>query len=189
MHLTSEEITMRDIYMLMENIAGETTIDGHSNEVELLGFSYDIDHPYTASRSSSGSHGAGAANFGSFKIIKELDKASPKVALFCAKGDAVGKITLKLCRNEGKKEPYMVYELTNAKITKVFTPPRSEELLQMATKGNGNGDGRGGDHVPVEEVHFTFDSIKWTYNKFGNDGSNQGAAADHNYNLATGVGA
>ena len=80
-------------------------------------------------------------------MVKVLDKASPKLALACCKGEHIQEIKLELCRATGDKQVYMVYKLTDSIVSSVQS----------------HGSAGGSEPLPLEDVTFNFGKIEWTY--------------------------
>jgi type VI secretion system secreted protein Hcp len=80
-----------------------------------------------------------------FNFTKELDKASPKLALACADGTHINNIVLEVCRAGGDKLKFMEYKLTNCIICEAYT------------SGAGVGD------LPFENIKINFGKIEWAY--------------------------
>ncbi len=85
------------------------------------------------------------ADFQDFQFEKLLDKATPKLALACADGTHVDKITVELCRAGTDKIKYMEFTMSNCII--------SEYLVC--------GDGE--DAIPIETVGINYGKIQWAY--------------------------
>ncbi|HQJ09058.1 MAG TPA: type VI secretion system tube protein Hcp, partial [Deltaproteobacteria bacterium] len=101
----------------------------------------------SGSRSSGGSATAERCNHSDFSIVKTLDKASPKLALFCCNGSHINSVTIELCRAGGDKQKYMEYKL-------------SDVIVSSVRPG---GSASGGETLPLEEVSFNYGKIEWTY--------------------------
>lgn len=136
-----------DSFMKIDGIPGESTDDKHKDWIEVLSYSSGVSQPASGSASSGGGRSAERANFQSFSIVHTLDKASPKLALFCARGEHIKEITLELCRASGDKVKYMEYKLNDAIVSSVIP----------------GGSSQGGDPLPVEAVTFNYGKITWTY--------------------------
>lgn len=135
-----------DAFMKVETVDGESTDEMHQNWIEILSYSWGVDQPQSMSASSHGALSAERANFHAFRVMKALDKASPKLALHCASGEHFPRVTIEICRAGGDKQPYMEYKLTDVMVTS-FRP---------------GGHGKG-ENIPVEEVELTYGKIEWKY--------------------------
>ncbi len=136
-----------DAFLEIENVPGESTDKGHGDWIEILSFSHGLAQMSSGSRSSGGGGGAERCDHSDFSVIKALDKASPKLALACCKGEDVGKVTLELCRATGDKQTYMKYVMEGVLVSSVRP----------------GGSAQGGEKLPLEEVAFNYSKITWTY--------------------------
>ncbi|MCC7157756.1 MAG: type VI secretion system tube protein Hcp [Bryobacterales bacterium] len=138
---------MFDAFCKVDQVPGESTDDKHKDWIEVLSYSHHISQPRSATKSSAGGAGTERCEHGEFVIVKQLDKASPKLYEFCSSGKHLKDVTLELCRAGGDKVKYLEVKL--------------EEVLVCAVSPGGSA--KGGDNLPVEEVRFDYGKIKWTY--------------------------
>jgi type VI secretion system secreted protein Hcp len=133
-----------DTFIKIDGIEGESTDDKHQGWIEVLYFKTEIKQKISSTASSAGGASAERANFKDFIFTKQLDKASPKLALACAAGTHIGKIIIKICRAGTDKIKFMEYTLTNCLISKITTGG-SEEVF------------------PAETLKINFGKIEWCY--------------------------
>lgn len=153
-----------DAFLEIDGIPGESTDDKHKDWIEIKDYSQNIAQPLSGSASSGGGRSSERANHSTFNITKELDKASPKLALFCCNGENIKKVVLELCRAGGDKQKYMTYELEDVVVQSV------------APTGNPNSDG----NLPLEAVSFAYGKITWTYTQLdGKSGKPVGDVSAH----------
>ena len=136
-----------DAFIKLATVPGESTDDKHKDWIEVLSYHWGVDQPTTATASSVGGGPSSRANFGDLKIVKQIDKASAKLAEACAIGEHIKDITLELCRAGGQKLKYMEYKM--------------EEVIVSSVHAGGSS--QGSEDVPTEEVGFNYGKIKWTY--------------------------
>lgn len=136
-----------DAFLKINGVPGESTDDKHKDWIEILSYSCGVSQSSSGSASSGGGRSAERADFADFSIVKALDKASPKLALFCANGNHIDEIKVELCRATGDKQKYMEYVL-------------SDVIVSSARPG---GSSQGGEALPLEEVSFNYGKIKWLY--------------------------
>jgi type VI secretion system secreted protein Hcp len=135
---------MFDCFIKIDGIEGESADDKHTGWIEVLLYDTSISQKDSSTASSVGGASAERADFGTFNFTKELDKASPKLALACADGTHINTIVLEICRAGGDKLKFMEYKLTNCIICDVHTT------------------GAGGD-LPFEILKISFGKIEWSY--------------------------
>ena len=136
-----------DAYLEIDGIPGESTDSNHTDWIEVKEYSHNITQPVAASKSSGGSRASERANHGNLYVTKELDKASPKIALACCNGTNLAKVTIELCRATGDKAKYMSIEMT--------------DVLVAMYEPNGRTTEEGS--LPTERVAFNYGTITWTY--------------------------
>jgi type VI secretion system secreted protein Hcp len=136
-----------DAFLKIDGVPGESTDDKHKDWIEILSFSHGLSQPSAGSRSSGGAAAAERCNHADFSIVKTLDKASAKLALFCCRGDHIKSTKVELCRATGDKSKYMEYLMTDVIISS-WRP---------------GGSAQGGEALPLEEVSFNYGKIEWTY--------------------------
>lgn len=136
-----------DAFLKIDGIPGESTDDKHKDWIEVLSYQHGISQPATASASSGGARSAERCNHQDFTIVKALDKASPKIALYCCNGTHIKEVKLELCRAAGDKQKYMEYKMTDVIISAVRP----------------TGTAKGGETLPLEEVSFNYGKIEWIY--------------------------
>jgi len=136
-----------DVFMKIETIPGESTDDQHKDWIELLSYSHAISQPVGGPASTAGGAAAERCEHEPFSVVKVLDRASPKLAEACCKGDHIKTIEISLNRAGGDKVEYMNYKLSQCMITGVSP----------------GGSAQGGESLPLEEVTITYGKIEWTY--------------------------
>ena len=136
-----------DCFLKIEEIPGESTDENHEEWIELLSYSHGVSQMSSGSVSSGGSLSAERCDHQDFSVVKTLDKASPKLALFCCNGQQLGEVKVELCRAGGEKQKYMEYKMTNVLVTSVRP----------------GGSAQGGEALPLEEVSFKYRKIDWIY--------------------------
>ena len=134
-------------YLKIEEIPGESTDAGHEEWIELLSYSHGLSQPTSGSVSSGGSLSAERCDHQDFSVVKTLDKASPKLALFCCNGQQLNEVKVELCRAGGDQKKYMEYKMTKVLVTSVRP----------------GGSAQGGEALPLEEVSFKYRKIDWIY--------------------------
>jgi type VI secretion system secreted protein Hcp len=136
-----------DCFLKIDGVPGECTDDKHKDWIEILSYSHGVSQPASGSPSSGGGRSAERCDHQDFSVVKTIDKASPKLALYCCNGSHIKEISLQLCRATGDKQKYMEYKLTDV-IVSSYCP---------------GGSAGGGEALPVEEVSFNYGKVEWTY--------------------------
>ena len=136
-----------DAFLKIDGIPGESTDDKHKDWIEILSYSHGLSQPAAGARSTGGAASAERCNHQDFSIVKVLDKASPKLALYCCNGTHIKSVKLELCRATGDKQKYMEYLM-------------SDVIVSSVRPG---GSAQGGETLPLEEVSFNYGKIEWSY--------------------------
>ncbi len=136
-----------DAFCKIQDVSGESTDDKHPEWIEILSYSHGVHQPSSGSASSGGSRSAERCEHQDFSIVKTLDKATPKLNLYCCNGTHIPEVLIELCRAGGDKQKYMVYKL-------------SDVIVSSIRPG---GSSQGGEKLPLEEVTFSYGKIEWTY--------------------------
>lgn len=137
--LTSDEATI--------DVAGESTIQGHEKDIELLSYSHGVSNPVNPSPSNVG-RTSGRPNFGEMVISKKLDSTSPLLNFYCAQAKNLGTTKLFLVRqdSEGADQKDLTY----------MTYTMAKTLVSSVSVG-GSGD------IPMETVTLNYSKLTWTY--------------------------
>ena len=142
-----------DGFLKIDGIEGESTDDKHAGWIEVLSYSHGISHP----------RDAGRADHQDFSIVKELDKSSPKLNLYCCAGSHIPYIQFNLRRAGEDEQVYMEYKMTDAIICSV------QPVGPVLAQGYSDIEFKnftltlGGESLPLEEVTFNYGMIEWTY--------------------------
>jgi len=136
-----------DCFLKIDGVPGESTDAKHPGWIELESYSHGLSQPSSGAQSSGGARSAERTTHEDFTVVKPLDKATPKLALFCCRGDHIPLITMELCRATGDKQLYMKYVL-------------SDTIVSAVRPG---GSARSEDLLPMEEVGFNYGKIEWEY--------------------------
>ena len=70
-----------DTFIKIDGIEGESTDDKHAGWIEVISFDSGVSQRTSATASSAGGGSAERADFDDFSFVKQLDKASPKLAM------------------------------------------------------------------------------------------------------------
>ena len=78
-----------DSFIKIDGIPGESTDEKHKEWIEILSFDHHIEQPASSTASSVGGATAERVNHGTFNIVHQLDKATPKLLEACCTGKAL----------------------------------------------------------------------------------------------------
>ncbi len=128
-----------DTYLKIKGITGESKVDSHSTDwTQVQGMT----HPSSIASGAAGSSGArvGRAELSNFSIVKNVDKASPKLNLKCTSGKHIPEVTLELRRAGGDKQTFFKIKMTDVKIVSIRPA---------------------GSRGKMERVTFQYKTLKW----------------------------
>lgn len=148
------------MFLKLDGIAGQTTVEGVAKQIECLSFSHGISHPMTFGPSNA-ARTAGRPNHQDFIITKYLDESSPKLIEHCNRGEDVKTATFTFSQSDGpsgKVTPLWVVTMTKAIINSIST-------------------GGGGSEIPVETLTLNYTTIKWEFKAQTEDATKKGTAA------------
>ncbi|MDR0717118.1 MAG: type VI secretion system tube protein Hcp [Azoarcus sp.] len=137
-----------DAFIQIDGIPGESTDAAHKDWVEILSFRHLIEQPASATASSVGGATAERVNHAPFEITHLIDKASPKLYEAACTGKHIKTVTIDLCRAGGDKVKYMQIVLEQVIVSRI-EPKGASSTAE--------------DGFPLETVHFSYGTIKWTY--------------------------
>ncbi len=133
-----------DTFIKIDGVEGESTDDKHAGWIEVISYDTGVSQRASATASSAGGGSAERADFDDFSFVKQLDKASPKLALACADGTHIDSIIVEVCRAGTDKIKFMEYKMSNC-------------IISSVKNSGGAGD------FPGENVSINFGKIQWAY--------------------------
>lgn len=155
-----------DGFIKIDGIQGESKDDKHKDWMEIKSCDWGVTQPTSAAASTAGGGSSERASFQDLVITKELDKASPKLAVYCADGSHIKEVVVELCRAAGSdKLKYMEFKLSNVIVSSVSV--------------------NGSDGIPVETIKFNYGKIEWTYTQQKRSDGAGGGNVAAGWNLET----
>ena len=140
-----------DMFIKITDIPGESVDSKHKAEIDVLAWSWGMSQSGTTH--TGGGSGAGKVNVNDLSITKFVDKASPKLQLFCCNGKHI-KEALLVVRKAGEKPlEYIKITMSDCIVTSVST------------------GGSGGEDRLTENVTLNFATVKFEYTPQKPDGS------------------
>ena len=153
-----------DMFLKLDGCDGESADDSHTDEIDVLAFSWGMTQ--SGSMHLSGGGGSGKVNVQDMSITKYLDKASTVLMQKCCTGKHFTSAIL-TCRKAGDTPiEYM-------KVT------MEEVLVSSVSEG-----GSGGEDKQTENITLNFAKVKVEYTPQKSDGS-AGAASELGFNIRT----
>ncbi len=138
-------------YVKIPEIAGESTVAGHENEIQILDLDWAIERDAaTGVRTSA----RGRAKVAPLTLRKWYDASSPYLALAVINGRLFAQIDVTLRNLQGDQDlDYLTLTLTNCRVG--------------ASRISGSSEGP----MPAEEVEVIFERIEIRYRTGGQTGS------------------
>jgi type VI secretion system secreted protein Hcp len=153
-----------DITLKIDGVDGESKIDGHEDEIDVLSWSWGLTQ--SGSMHVGGGGGAGKANIQDVSITKYVDKASTNLLRKCCNGAHLKEATLTVRKSGESPVDYVVITMSPILVTSVST------------------GGSGGEDRLTENVTLNFAKVKFSYTPQMEDGSAD-AAIDLTWNIET----
>lgn len=108
-----------DNYLKITDIKGDSTVDGHAEEIELSGWSMGVTVPM-GPRTTGGSAAAGTSMHSDVQCSKPLDAASNDLAAACWTGKTIPEAVITVQKQGeagGGKVDYMKFTLTDVVVS------------------------------------------------------------------------
>ncbi len=130
-------------------IKGSCDMEGREDSILV----YQVDHTIHIPRDPQSGQPSGKRVHGPFTIVKEFDKASPKLYQALATGERMKHVIIKYFRIDptGMEEHYFSHELATAIVVNM----RAYYPLTFIKQNE--------PYRHMEEVSFSYDKIKWTW--------------------------
>ena len=152
---------MRDIFLKIDGLKGESVDDGHKDEIDVLDWTWGLEQTGTA-HVGMGS-GAGKVKVKNLAVTKHVDKATPELFKACCNGKVFKEATL-IVRKAGEKPlEYLKIKMSDVLISKMDTGSK------MDAGGSGNAD------LLTEDVSLNFAKVEVEYTPQKPDGSGDAA--------------
>jgi len=140
-----------DMFLELKDVAGESVDATHKGKMDILAWSWGMSQSGTTHAGPGA--GAGKVNVQDISVTKFVDKASPKIQLFCCNGKHIP-TGLLIVRKAGEKPlEYIKITMTDIIITSVST------------------GGSGGEDRLTENVSLNFAQVKFEYTPQKVDGT------------------
>lgn len=152
-----------DAFLKMD-LKGESVVDGHENEIQILSWSWGMSQTGTTHRGTGG--GAGKVNVLDLNFTHFVDSASPNLALACCTGKHFKEAVLTVRKAGEKPLDYFILTMTDVIVTSVST------------------GGSQGEEMITENVTLNFAKLKESYQPQDNKGGKAGGAIEIEYDIA-----
>jgi type VI secretion system secreted protein Hcp len=140
-----------DILLKIEGVDGESLIQDHEGEIDVLAWSWGLSQ--TGTMHSGGGAGAGKVNVQDISFTKYVDKSSPNLIRACCNGEHFAEAVL-VVRKAGK-DPLDYFKVTMSPVL----------VTSVATGGSG------GEDRLTENVSLNFAKMEVGYTPQKEDGT------------------
>jgi type VI secretion system secreted protein Hcp len=138
-------------------IPGESNEPNHPNWVEALSVSYILNQPTgDASSAGGGSKTGGKVSFSEMYLVKEIDRATPLLATYCAGGKRLAHATVEFTQIiAGGRKTYLKLVLDDVTIW--------SDMPVMSPRAKD-------DFTHLEQVALRYGKIQWLYYRYNDQG-------------------
>ena len=141
-----------DYFLKIKGIEGESKDSKHTNEIDVLSFSWG--ETQTGTHAGGGGGGAGKVSMQDFHFVMKTNKASPKLLLACANGEHIPEAIM-VCRKAGKDQ-------------QDFMKLKFYDLLVSSYQTGGSSTG---DEIPMDQISLNYAKIEYEYRQQQPDGT------------------
>lgn len=156
-----------DAFLKLGTLKGESQADKHTEEIEVLNWSWGASQQGTTHMGSGG--GAGKVNVQDISILHRVDAASPGILLACCKGTHFDEAVLTLRKAGDDPLDYIIIKMNEVMVTSV------------APSGSA-----GSDEV-MESFTLNFAKFEFSYQPQDEKGAKKGGAILAKYDIAKNV--
>jgi type VI secretion system secreted protein Hcp len=155
---------VKDIYLKFEGaneLQGDSTDTKHANEIEISSFSHTLSQPKSSSASSAGGHTAERTEHGEITMLKDIDKATPKLNRASSAGTVYPKVTITFYRAYGGSNS------TSTSQTRVdyYKIVLEDVVISSSSVVVAQGE------LPTQTFGLKYGKITWEYKHHKMDGS------------------
>jgi type VI secretion system secreted protein Hcp len=151
-----------DMFIKIGDIKGESQGKGHTDEIDVLAWSWGMSQSGTFHLGSGG--GSGKASVQDLSLTKYVDSSSHALQLACLNGKHIPTCRLAVQKAGESALEYIVIELENCMVTSVST------------------GGSGGEDRLTENVTLNFAKVHFTYTPQKKEGG-KGTAQEYKWNI------
>lgn len=143
-----------DIYLKLDGIKGESQDSKHKDEIDILSWSWGAMQSGTTHM--GGGSGGGKSSFQDLSFTKYIDKSSPTLMQYLAKGKHIPKANLVVRKAGDNPLEYIKLDMEDVIVTSIST------------------GGSGGEDRLTENVTLNFGSFKQVYTPQAESGGEKG---------------
>ena len=156
-----------DSFLKLGTLKGESVVKGFEDQMQILSWGWGMTQTGTTHSASGG--GAGKVDVQDLHVVKNIDAASPNLALSCAKGTHYDTAVLTMRKAGGTALEYVTLTLTDVLVSSYSV------------------SSSGGNDQLQDTVALNFGKFKYSYQPQDNKGAKKGGAIDATYDIAKNV--
>jgi type VI secretion system secreted protein Hcp len=156
-----------DTFLKLGTIKGESVVKGFEDQIQVLSWGWGMTQSGTMHTASGG--GAGKVDVHDLQITKNMDAASPNLALACSKGTHYDTAVLTMRKAGGTALEYVTLTLTDVLVSSYSC------------------SAQGGADALSDQVSLNFGKYKFSYQPQDNKGAKKGGSIDATYDIAKNV--
>lgn len=143
-----------DMFIKIDDIKGESIDAAHTDEIDVLSWSWALSQSGTTHTSQGG--GAGKVSVQDLSVTKYVDSSTPVLMKMCANGKHIGEALLTVRKAGENPLEYIKIKMTDAIVSSIST-------------GGGEGEER-----LVENLVLNFAKVEFIYTPQAADGTGKG---------------
>ena len=159
-----------DLFLKIDGIEGESQKKGHEKEVDIISFSFGAAQHGSFHTGGAGG-GSGKAEIRDISIMKEVDKASPKLFSACASGKHIEEILIYSQKAGDDKNPLTYYKI------------KLEDVIVSSVDNQGASHG---DAI-MESIVFNTAKVTFDYQPQSKSGGKEGGLVTASYDIRQNV--
>lgn len=98
-------------YLKLTDVTGECQVSGYEKQIDIMSWNWGMAQPSSA-HAAGGAGGPGKVSVQSLSLSKWVDRASPILMQFCAKGKHIQEGVLTACKMGGEDDAIVFYTIT-----------------------------------------------------------------------------
>ncbi len=123
-------MSSHDAYVRFDGVDARVDQASQRGWSKLLGFRHALYQPGAGTAAMAGDSGPGRAEHGDFVVLKNIDEASPRLALICCNGFRLPGVTVAIHDSADYQLKYMEYRMTDVLVRGISTS-LSEANVQL----------------------------------------------------------
>lgn len=159
----------QDVFLQIGDTTGGSQDPDYQGWIRVVEYRHQIEVPTTGQAATGRGATSARADHGSFQIVKEIDIASPSLALYACDGRQIEKAKIEFCDSAKQRQKFMEIQFSNVVVVGFET--------WLDRQGDSDDE-----VVSYERVSLRYARIDWIYTPLGEGGKASGAV-QHYWNV------